>query len=42
MIWGCTAIFPAMAREARGGKARPPPRVILAYAGAKSHHGRRH
>lgn len=38
-VWGLTAIFPAMAREARGDTHRQPPRVQMAYANAKRHHG---
>ena len=40
MIWGLTAVFPAITRETRDGRGRrPPPRVILAYPHAKGHHG---
>lgn len=39
MIWGLTAIFPAIAREQR--RDRPPPRVLLAYPSAKHHSHRR-
>jgi len=39
MIWGLTAIFPAMTREARSSRA--PPKVILAYANAKQHYSHR-
>ena len=38
MVWGLTALFPAMTREARA--ARQPPRVILGYAAAKRGRGR--
>ena len=34
MVWGMTAIFPAIARQGRGN--RPLPRVVLAYAGSKN------
>jgi predicted phage terminase large subunit-like protein len=37
-IWALTAIFPAIAREARQG-GRASPRVVLAYAGSKQHVG---
>ena len=40
MIWGLTSIFPAMASAPRRG-TRPPPKVIMAYANSKAHHGRR-
>jgi hypothetical protein len=45
MIWGLTALFPALAREARvvaaGSNVAPrrhrQPQVILAYSNAKGH-----
>ena len=36
MIWGLTAIFPAISREARG-TPKTPPKVHLAYPQAKRH-----
>lgn len=38
MIWGLTAIFPAITRETRKPRGAQP-KVILAYANAKRHHG---
>lgn len=41
MIWGLTAIFPAITSEARRQKrSGNPPKVILAYQNAKKYHGR--
>lgn len=40
MIWALTSLFPAIVRESRKERSTPP-KVILHYANAKRHYGRR-